>query len=186
MKIRNINLTKDEVKSKNIILIITSILILFLGISFFLTDYVTFFKSSEIFYVIMLLYFGLEFTNYLLTKKITGMHSLYVSLACIIASVSGLRYINEASNMVISFTLIGWMIIMLIIKLIRIEDLRNNNNYSVFINIFTMSIFILLGFLTITNIYKEMSNINLMLGFFFTVNGILNLVETIGNIKFCK
>ena len=186
MKTRNINLTKDEIKNKNIILLITSILVLLLGISFFLTDYITFVKSSEIFYLIMLLYFGLEFTNYLLTRKVTGMHSLYISLACIIASVSGLKYMNEQSNMVIAFTLIGWMVIMLIIKLIRIEDLRNKNNYSVLINIFTMSIFILLGFLTITNIYKEMSNINLMLGFFFTVNGILNLVETVGNIKFCK
>ena len=66
------------------------------------------------------------------------------------------------------------------------ECLRNQNNYSVFINIFSLSLFILLGFLTITNIYRGISNINLMLGFFFTVNGILNIIETIGNIKFCK
>jgi len=157
-----------------------------LGISFFFSKYITLLESSLIFYVVMLLYFGFEFTNYILTKKVTGMHSLYISLACIIASFSGLKYMNEPSNMVISITLIGWMIMMLIIKLIRIEDLRNNNNYSVFINIFTMSLFILLGFLTITNIFKEISNINLMLGFFFTVNGILNLIENIGNIKFIK
>jgi len=186
MKIRNVKLTKDEIKSKNIILIITSILVLMLGVSFFFNKYIEFLEGSEIFYVVMLLYFGFEFTNYLLTKKVTGMHSLYISLTCMIASFSGLKYINEPSNMVISITLIGWMTLMLIIKLIRIEDLRNKNNYSVFINIFTMSLFILLGFLTITNIYKEISNINLMLGFFFTVNGILNLIENIGNIKFIK
>ena len=186
MKIKNINLTKDEIKSKNIILIITSIFILLLGISFFLSDYVTFFESSHIFYVVMLLYFGAEFTNYLLTRKVTGMHSLYISLACIIASFSGVRYITEPSNMVISITLIGWIVMMVIIKLIRIEDLRNNNNYSVFINIFSMSLFILLGFLVVTNIFQEISNINLMLGFYFTVNGILNIIETLGNIKFCK
>ena len=186
MKLRNIKLTKDEIKTKNIILMITSTLILMLGISFFFSDYIEFIESSQIFYIIMLLYFGLEFTNYILTKKITGMHSLYISLCCIIATFSGVKYINEPSNMVISITLIGWMVIMLIIKLIRIEDLRNQNNYSVFINIFTMSLFILLGFLTITNIYKEISNINLMLGFFFTVNGILNLIENIGNIRFIK
>ena len=186
MKIKNIKLTNNELKTKNITIFITSILVLFLGISFFFTDYIRYFKSSEIFYVVMLLYFGLEFTNYIITRRITGMHSLYISLACIIASISGIKYINEPSNMVLSYTLIGWMIMMLIIKLIRIEDLRNKNNYSVLINIFTMSIFVLLGFLTITNIYKELSNINLMLGFFFTVNGILNLIENIGNIKFYK
>ena len=75
---------------------------------------------------------------------------------------------------------------MLIIKLIRIENLRNNLNISVFVNLFTMSMFILLGFLTLVNIYKEISNIAMMLGFFFVVYGILNLIETIANIKLCK
>ena len=49
-----------------------------------------------------------------------------------------------------------------------------------------MSLFILLGFLTITNLYKGISDPNMMLGFFFTVNAILNIIETIGNVKFCN
>ncbi|MBQ3021394.1 MAG: hypothetical protein IJD92_04125 [Bacilli bacterium] len=183
---KNIKLTKNELKTKNIVLFITSILTILLGVSFFFNDYITFFDGCEIFYIVMLLYFGLEFTNYLLTRALTGMNSLYIALANIIACFSGIKYMNEQSNMVISITLIGWMIIMVIIKLIRIEDLRNKNNYSIFINIFSLSLFILLGFLTITNIYMEITNICLMLGFFFTVNGILNMIETFGNIKFCK
>ena len=71
----------------------------------------------------MLMYFGLEFTNYLLTRQITGMHSLYISLACLIASVAGLSYMSDPTNIVLTITLIGWLIIILIIKLIRIEDL---------------------------------------------------------------
>ncbi len=180
------NLTKNEVKNKNIILIITSILTLLLGVSFFFERSISFIDGCEIFYVIMLLYFGLEFTNYLLTKNQTGMNSLYISLACLIASVSGLKYMDEPSNLVLTITLIGWMVIMLIIKLIRIEDLRNKMNYSVFINIFSMSLFILLGFLTITNLYKGITNQVMVLGFFFTINGILNILEVIGNVKFCK
>lgn len=183
---KNIKLTKNEVKTKNIILIITSILILLIGISFFFNKYITFFKGNEIFYVAMLLYFGCEFTNYLLTRNLTGMNSLYISLSCLIASVSGLKYMNEPSNMVLSITLAGWMIIMVIIKLIKIEELRDKMNYSIFINIFTMSLFILLGFLVITNLYIGISNECLMLGFFFVTNGILNIIETLGNIKFCK
>lgn len=183
---KNIKLTKDEVKTKNIVLVITSILTLLLGCSFFFDNIIVFLDGAELFYVAMFLYFGLEFTNYLLTRNITGMHSLYISLACIIASFSGLSYMKYSTNMVLTITLIGWLVIMLIIKLIRIEDLRNQNNYSVFINIFTMSLFILLGFLATTNLYREITNPCLMLGFFFTVNGILNLIETIGNIKFSK
>ena len=177
---------KNEIKTKNVVLIITSILTLFIGISFFLENYITFLDGLEIFYVAMLLYFGFEFTNYILTRKITGMHSLYISLACLIASVAGLSYMEQPTHLVLTVTLIGWLVIMVIIKLIRIEELRNQNNYSVFVNLFTMSLFILLGFLVITNIYKEITNPCLMLGFFFTVNGVLNLIETLANIKFCK
>lgn len=183
---KNIKLTKDEVKIKNLILIITSVFILMLGVSFFFSDFITFLNGCEIFYVVMLLYFGAEFTNYLLTRKITGMNSLYISLVSLIASVSGLKYMNEPSNMVLSITLAGWMVIMIIIKLIRIEDLRKELNNSVFINIFSMSLFILLGFLVVTNLYNGISNECFILGFFFTANGVLNLIENIGNIKFCK
>lgn len=183
---KNIKLTKDEVKTKNIILIITSILVLLIGVSFFFNNYITFINGCEIFYVVMLLYFGCEFTNYLLTRKVTGMNSLYISLACLIASVSGLKYMSEPTNMVLSITLAGWMIIMVVIKLIRIEELRKELNNSVFINIFSMSLFILLGFLVITNLYKGISNESMMLGFFFVANGVLNIIETLGNIKFCK
>lgn len=186
MKIRNINLTKDEIKTKNVILVITSFFTLLIGLFFFIEDGIEFLDGNQVFYIAMLLYFGAEFTNYLLTKKVTGMHSLYISLASLIASVSGLIYMDKQTNLVLSFTLIGWMIMMVVIKLIRIEDLRNHMNNSVFINIFSMSLFILLGFLTITNLYKEISNPNMMLGFFFVVNAILNIIETIGNIKFCK
>ena len=140
-------------------------------------------EGCQIFYVAMLLYFGCEFTNYLLTRKQTGMNSLYISLTCLIASVSGLKYMDETTNMVIAYTLIGWMIIMIVIKLINIEEKRNKLDTSVFVNIFTLSIFILLGFLVITNIYKGLTNENLMLGFFFTANGILNIIDTLANLK---
>ena len=42
----------------------------------------------------------------------------------------------------------------------------------------------LLGFLVSTNIFIGITNKPLILGFFFTANGVLNLVENIGCIKF--
>ena len=180
------SINKNELRTKNMILIITSIALLIIGILFFIEDYIVFIDGDKIFYIVMLLYFGLEFTNYLLTKKMTGMNSLYISLVSLMASVSGLLYGNKDTSLVITITLGCWIIAMLIIKLIRIENLRNNLNISVFVNLFTMSMFILLGFLTLVNIYKEISNMTMMLGFFFVVYGVLNLIETIANIKLCK
>ena len=183
---KSVELIKNEKKSKNIVIIITSILMLFLGISFFFDKYIVFLNSIKLFYVVMLLNFGLEFTNYILTRKITGMDFLYKSLAYIIASLSGLIYLKEQSSYVIGYTLIGWLVIMLIIKLIKIEDLRNKLNEGVFINIFCMSLFVLLGFLVTTNVIVGITNKSLILGFFFTANGLLNMIENIGVIKFDK
>lgn len=75
---------------------------------------------------------------------------------------------------------------MIIIKLIKIEELRNKLDSRVFINIFTMSLFILLGFLVSTNVILKITNECLILGFFFTANGIFNLVEIISNLKLKK
>ena len=74
MKLQRLN--KNELKTKNIVLITTSIITLLLGVSFFFSKSITFLDGNELFYVTMLLYFGCEFTNYLLTKAVTGMHSL--------------------------------------------------------------------------------------------------------------
>ena len=114
------------------------------------------------------------------------MDSLYKSLAALIASVSGLLYMDKTTNLVVGYTLVGWLVIMLVIKLIKIEDLRNKLNNGVFINIFTMSLFILLGFLVSTNIFMGITNIPLLLGFFFIANGVINIGETISNIWFDK
>lgn len=175
---------KNNYSTERLVLIITSILTLLIGVSFFFNDYIKFLNGSLIFYVAMLLYFGVEFANYLLTRKYTGNDSLYKSLACIIASVSGLEYMNEPSSSVIGYTLIGWAIIMLVIKLIKIEELRNKKNNSIFINIFSMSLFILLCFLVITNIFNGITNEVMILGFFFIANAILGILETIGYIRF--
>ena len=183
---KKVVINQKEKKSKNIVIIVTSILTLLIGVSFFFNKYVRFFDGNEIFYVAMLLFFGLDFINYILTRKFTGVDYLYKSLASIIASVSGLLYIDEQASLVIGYTLVGWLIIMLVIKLIKIEELRDNLNPLVFVNIFTMSLFILLGFLVSTNIFLEISNIPLLLGFFFTINGIINMIENVGSIVFDK
>ena len=179
-------INKSELRTKNIVILTSSIILLFIGMIFFLEDYISFIEGNKIFYLVMLIYFGVEFINYLLTKKMTGMNSLYISLVSLIASVSGLLYGGNNTNLVITITLGGWMFSMVIIKLIRINDLRNKLNNSVFINLFTMSIFILLSCLTLVNIYKGLTNIVMMQGFFFVVYGILNLIETMANIKLCK
>ena len=95
-------------------------------------------------------------------------------------------YGKTSTSTVISITLGSWVVAMIVIKLIRIEELRSKLNPVVFINLFTLSMFILLSFLAVVNIYKEITNVCLMMGFFYIVYGILNLIENIAFIKLIK
>ena len=177
---------KNKNRFENLVLIISSILSLLVGISFFFKDIFEFLNGSLVFYVGMLICFGIEIATYILTRKSYGNYSLFKALTYLRASVSGLKYMEEPSSNVIGYTLVGFSIIMIIIKLIRIDDLRNEGNTSVFINLFSMSLFILLSFLVITNIFKGITNEVLILGFFFVANSVLNLIENVGYIRFKK
>jgi uncharacterized membrane protein HdeD (DUF308 family) len=71
----------------------------------------------------------------------------------------------------------SWIGIMTIIKLIKLDYYHDRNNGMVYVNLVTFSLFLLLGILTSVNLYFNQTVQTLMLGFFFTVNGLLQLSE---------
>ena len=79
--------------------------------------------------------------------------------------------------MVLSLTLISWVGIMSIIKLIKLDYYHDRENGMFYVNLVTFSLFLLLGILTSVNLYFNATVQTLMLGFFFVVNGLLDLAE---------
>lgn len=173
----NRELSKNYKKTKNLVNFISSLSIIILGILFFIVPTVSNMEPNKILFVVMLLYFGVKISEYILTRKSRDSETIWVAIACFLASASAIQYGSIASNILVSVSLSVWVLILTIIKLIKINEYREQENTLMYINIVTMSLFILLGVLSVVSIYREIVSINLILGFFFIIEGILHSLE---------
>lgn len=173
----NRELSKNYRKTKNLINFVCSLSIVILGILFFLVPTISDMEPNKILFIVMLLYFGVKISEYILTRRSKDSETIWVAIACFLAAASAIQYGSIASNILVSVSLSVWVLILTIIKLIKINEYRDQENTLMYLNIVTMSLFILLGILSVITIYKEIVSINLVLGFFFIVEGILHTLE---------
>lgn len=168
---------KKEQTFKNILNIVISIILIFLGI--FLLIFPWFGESSpnKLLYLLFVIYGGIKIIEYILTRNDKDYEDLYTGIACVLAATSGFKFASYSTPMVLSITLASWVGIMSIIKLIKLDYYHDRQNKMLYVNLITFSLFLLLGLLTSINLYYEVTVQTLMLGFFFVVNGILNLAE---------
>lgn len=174
---KNRELSKNYRKTKNIINFYSSLSVVILGILFFLVPTISNMESNKILFVVMLLYFGIKISEYILTNKAKDSETIWVAIANALAAGAAIQYGTIESNILVSVSLSVWVLILTIIKLIKINEYRDQENTLMYFNIVTMSLFVLLGVLSVISIYREVVNINLILGFFFIVEGILHSLE---------
>ena len=173
----NRELTKNFKQTKNLINFVSSVSIIILGALFFIIPYVSNMESNKILFIVMLIYFGIKISEHILTRKSRESENIWVAIACFLSAASAIQYGELASNLLISISLSVWALILTIIKLIIINDYREQENNLMYVNIITMSLFILISLLSVITIYRESVNINMVLGFFFIVEGILHSLE---------
>ena len=174
---KNRELSKNYKKTKNLINFVCSLSIFILGMLFFIVPTISDMESNKILFIVMLLYFGVKISEYILTRKSRDSETIWVSIACFLSAASAIQYGEIASNVLVSVSLSVWVLILTIIKLIKINEYREQENTLMYLNVVTMSLFILLGVLSVVSIYQEVVSINLILGFFFIVEGILHSLE---------
>jgi uncharacterized membrane protein HdeD (DUF308 family) len=169
---------KKEKKIKNHINLISSSILIVLGILLIIFPWFYEEQPAKLLYVLFAIYGGNKIIEYILTRNGTDHENLYTAIACILASVSGFKFGGYTNQpMVLSITLMSWVGIMSIIKLIKLDYYHDRENGMFYVNLITFSLFLLLGLLTSINLYFSETVQTLMMGFFFTVNGILSLAE---------
>lgn len=168
---------RKERKIKNRISIIVSFVLLFLGVLLFIFPWFNVNEPINLLYLLFAVYAGVKLIEYILTRNGTDREALYTSVACMLASFSGFKFSGYNAPMVLSLTLISWVGIMSIIKLIKLDYYHDRENGMFYVNLVTFSLFLLLGILTSVNLYFNATVQTLMLGFFFVVNGLLDLAE---------
>lgn len=168
---------KKERNFKSVLNISVSFILILLGITLLIFPWFGEVKPNKLLYIIFSVYGLIKMIEYLLTRKDKDYEDLYTSIACLLAASSGLKFLKLSTPMVLSITLVSWVAIMAIIKLIKLDYYHDNESKMFYVNLITFSLFILLGLLTSINLYYEVTVQTLMLGFFFIVNGLLNLAE---------
>lgn len=172
MKIFNKKLDRTD----KINLIISSIILL-LGIILMILSPATDYAPITMLYLTFIVYSLIKLLEYFLTKPKDDNEELYTAIVCAIASLSGFKFIDYNTQMVLSLTLAVWVGAMSIIKLIKIDYLHDRNDKLMYINLGTFFLFLLLGLLTSINLYFSETVQFLMLGFFFITVGLLDLAE---------
>lgn len=168
---------KKEEKIKNIINLTSSGLILLLGILLIIFPWFAVDEPTTLLYILFAIYAAISLIEFILTRQKDDYEYLSTSIACILASISGLKFGSYKTPMVLSITLISWVGIMAIIKLIKLDYYHDRESGMFYVNLITFALFILLGILTSVNLYFNETVETLMLGFFFVVNGLLILAE---------
>lgn len=168
---------KKERKIKNKVNLISSSMILVLGILLFIFPWFGLEEPASLLYILFAVYAGVKLIEYIITRNGTDHENLYTAIACALASLSGFKFHSYSAPMVLSLTLISWVGIMSIIKLIKLDYYHDRENGMFYVNLITFSLFLLLGLLTSINLYFDANVQTLMLGFFFVVNGLLSLAE---------
>lgn len=77
----------------------------------------------------------------------------------------------------LTLLLLIWIILMSLTKLKESDYYHDRKNKLWKLNLFNLLLFIITGLLTAVNLYNTSSNQIVVLGFFFTINGILELMD---------
>lgn len=162
-------------KNKRLFSLLASLAVLLIGVILLMFPDLAFDNVNTLFYTVMYIYAMVVFCEYLLTKEPEDYEKLFTALACTLAGTSGIIFNLERTPMVLSLTLISWVSIMSVIKLIKVDYLMDRHNKMWNVKIVLFGAFILIGILTSINLYYEITTQTLILGFFFFINGLLEV-----------
>lgn len=130
--------------------------------------------------ILMGIYLVSNIINYILVKESKDKEGLYTSIVNALSLILVLlldikKPINLASVLLI------WTFGMSLVRLKKADYYHDRKNFLWMLHIITLCIFLLISLLTAINLYYSSSVQILMLGNFFFINGILDLIDPLTN-----
>ena len=169
--------SKKEIALRDRMNLIVSGILVLMGILLLVVPFLGYIEANKLLYITFSIYALVKIIEVVLTGKVGDNEDIYTAIACALAAVSGFKFISYNTPMVLGITLVAWVGVMSIIKLIKLDYYHDRENGMFYVNLVTFSLFLLLGLLTSINLYFSETVQVLMLGFFFVINGLLNLAE---------
>lgn len=174
---------KEINKRDKMNLLVSGVLILF-GI--ILVIYPLFGELSPIklLYMLFSIYGIVKLIEFVKSKTYGDKEDLFSGIICVIYALVGIKLMNNDAPVVLSISLASWTGFMAIIKLIKLDYYHDRSSEMITTNLTTFALFLLLGLLTSINLYFDNTVQTLILGYFFIINGLLNLLEDAVRIAF--
>lgn len=142
---------------------------------------VNFLNVKNIFLGVLIIYAILNFIKFLLTFKSKDYEGLLTFLASVVTMIVALKVDISLKPWNLAITLFVWIVMMSLIKLKKSDYYNDRNSKMWIIKIANLILFIVAGILATINLYYTVDIQILVLGFFFFINGILELVDPLAN-----
>lgn len=160
-------------KQSNIIFDIT---IFLLGLFLVIYNWFTQDNFLETFYVLLGVYGIIKLSQYFLQNSKKDRENLYTAIACFaVILVFFVKFPNQ--NMTLTFSLLAWISIMSIIKLINLDYLHDRSMAMFKVRVVGFLLFVLVGVVTnYTLLFRPVTQYE-VIGFFFIINGMIYIGE---------
>lgn len=132
---------------------------------------------KTIFCGVLIVYALLSGIKFVLTKKSKDYEGLLTFFASLITLIVALKINITLKPWNLAISLFIWVILMSLIKLKKSDYYNDRKNKMWIIKMVSLGLFILTGILATINLYYTVDIQILVLGFFFLINGILDLLE---------
>ena len=168
-------------KKKQKVDLVIALFLILMGSVLLVLPLFSFMKIKLVFNTVLILYALLNIIQFAITKEDKDYEGLFTFGASIITLLVAYKLDITARPWNLAVSLFIWVILMALIKLKK-SDYYNDRKDKVWIlRIVTLLLFILVGLLSIVNLYYTADIQILVLGFFFLIHGILELVDPISN-----
>ena len=166
-------------KKKQIVDLVIALVLLLCGCGLLIFPFVKNLSIKSLFIGMLTIYLVLNLIQFLLTKKSKDYEGLFTSIASfIVLIIVGSLDINKVP-WYLALSLLIWIIFMSLIKLKKADYYSDRKKNIWLLKIITLAIFILTGILTTINLYYSSDVQTIVLGFFFLIHGILELMDPI-------
>ena len=168
-------------KRKQIIDLITAIGLIICGCVILIFPLLKVLNIKYIFMGILTFYGVMNILQFLLTSKEKDFEGLYTMIASILSLIL-LGFINiEVSPVNLALVLFVWIALMSLIKLKKADYYHDRGKKIWIIRIVLLFLFVLSGLLAVINLYYVVEMQILVLGFFYLIHGILELMDPLIN-----
>ncbi|MBQ6841538.1 MAG: hypothetical protein IJO63_05435 [Bacilli bacterium] len=168
-------------KRKTIVDLVTAVALIIVG-SLVLTFPLLKVVNVKYIFIGVLAFYGImNLIQFILTSKAKDYEGLFTMIASIITLIL-LGFLEVDNNPLnLALTLFVWIVLMSLIKLKKCDYYHDANRPIWIFRIVTLILFVLIGLLSVINLYYEAEVQILVLGFFYFVHGVLELVDPVTN-----